>query len=149
MTQSLRVMPPVVYPGKFIFPLEKFNYFSLLEVPIVLGFLFKKKKIYTSKIYSSKFMDVQQIQWPSLALNNIRVFRRWLSTLFIIYEWIFVLIFTFHSMLNMLCALWTNFLCLHHPCYFYGFQVWSVHSWRHLARPCYNNSYMFNILTIL
>ena len=86
MTQSLRVMPPVVYPGKFIFPLEKFNYFSLLEVPIVLGFLFKKKKIYTSKIYSSKFMDVQQIQWPSLALNNIRVFRRWLSTLFIIYE---------------------------------------------------------------
>ena len=59
MTQSLRVMPPVVYPGKFIFPLEKFNYFSLLEVPIVLGFLFKKKK----------FIQVKSIR-PSLWMYN-------------------------------------------------------------------------------
>ena len=26
-TQSLRVMPPVVYPSKLVFPLEKFDYF--------------------------------------------------------------------------------------------------------------------------
>ena len=37
-TQSLGVMPPMVYLNKFIFPLEKFYCFSLLEVPVVLGF---------------------------------------------------------------------------------------------------------------
>ena len=39
-TQSLGVMPPAVYLSKFIFLLEKFYRFSLLEVPVVLGFTF-------------------------------------------------------------------------------------------------------------
>ena len=57
-TQSLGAMPPVVYPSEFIFPLQKFNYFSLLEVFVVLGFIFKT---YSSTIPSSKLMDKQQI----------------------------------------------------------------------------------------
>ena len=56
MTQSLGVMPPVVYPNKFISFLEKFTYCSLLEMPIILGFIFKT---YSSTIFPSKFVDVQ------------------------------------------------------------------------------------------
>ena len=39
-TQSLGVVTPVVYLNKFIFLLEKFYHFSLLEVLVVLGCTF-------------------------------------------------------------------------------------------------------------
>ena len=53
-------LPPVVYLSEFTLFLEKFYYFSLLEIPVVLGFaLFR---IHSSTILSSKFMDKLYIQ---------------------------------------------------------------------------------------
>ena len=59
-TQSLGVMPPMVYLNKFIFPLEKFYCFSLLEVPVVLGFTILKKK--NSFEYNSLFQVYGRIK---------------------------------------------------------------------------------------
>ena len=85
-TQSLGVVPPVVYLNKFIFLLEKFYHFSLLEVLVVLGFtfffLFSFFLIHSSTILLSKFMDAKKYNSFRLALNNSRVFGRWSFTLF-------------------------------------------------------------------
>ena len=62
-TQSLGVMPLVVYPSNLFSFLEKFIYFGLFGAAHCFWAL--PFKIHLSTIPSSKFMDKQQIQLPS------------------------------------------------------------------------------------
>ena len=80
-------------------------------MPVVLGFtLFK---IHSSTILLSKFMDEQQIQLPSLALKTQGVLDGGCLS-FNLYEWMSAFIFISYLVLNMLYAVWTNFIYIVH-----------------------------------
>ena len=125
-------------------------------MPVVLGFtLFK---IHSSTIPSSKFMDEQQIQLPSLALKT-QGFLDSGHLPFNFYEWLSAFIFISYLVLKMLYAVWTNFIYIVHiifmvlsvarPLMRTCYLILTIWTNFYLHRPYWNKFFMLNTFTIL